>query len=153
MRDQAAAEDVVQDTFLAAFARRFTFNAEFSFRGWLWTILLNTARTHLSRERRRTLQLSEVAATMTEAVTTETGLGVLLQNERSEVLAQFLAEIPELEADALRMRFYGELQFNEIAQAMSISLNGARKRVRRGLERLADLLRASTDDGFDGETS
>ena len=160
MRDQASAEDVVQDTFLAAFARRKTFNPEYSFRGWLWTIGLNTAKTHLVRERRRSQRLIEVASTIPEQVSKETGLGVLLQNERSEVLAQMLAQIPEAEADALRMRFFGELQFNEIAHAMAISLNGARKRVRRGLERLTALLSEyegslseHEDSCFDGEAS
>ena len=34
LRDQAIAEEAVQDAFLAAFAHRNTFRSEFSFRGW-----------------------------------------------------------------------------------------------------------------------
>lgn len=152
MRNAVAAEDVVQDTFLAAFARRATFNPIYSFRGWLWTIMINTSRTHLTLERRRSDRLAKVASIIRPQITHESGLGVLLQNERSELLAQMLAEIPEVEADALRMRFFGELQFNEIAEVMSVSLNGARKRIRRGLERLADTLREFESTPFEGET-
>ena len=152
MRNAVAAEDVVQDTFLAAFARRATFNPIYSFRGWLWTIMINTSRTHLTLERRRSDRLAKVASISRPQITHESGLGVLLQNERSELLAQILAEIPEVEADALRMRFFGELQFNEIAEVMSVSLNGARKRIRRGLERLADTLREFESTPFEGET-
>src|SRR5580700_3038300 len=36
--DAALAEDVVQETFLAVFASRHTFNPAFHFRTWLWTI-------------------------------------------------------------------------------------------------------------------
>jgi RNA polymerase sigma-70 factor, ECF subfamily len=151
MRDMTAAEDVIQDTFLAAYARRVTFNPEYSFRGWLWTIMLNTARTHLALERRRRERLVQVASNTKPPITHESGLGSLLKNERSELLAQMLERIPEVEADALRMRFFGELQFNEIAEAMSVSLNGARKRIRRGLERLADALRELESTPFDGE--
>src|SRR4051812_16320778 len=43
------AEDVVQETFLAAYKSRHTYRHEFSFRTWLWTILLNQCRSHQQR--------------------------------------------------------------------------------------------------------
>src|SRR6516162_4317349 len=42
--DRARAEDVVQETLLAAFASRATYNERFAFRTWVWTILLNLCR-------------------------------------------------------------------------------------------------------------
>ena len=45
-----------------------------------------------------------------------------------------------IEADAIRLRFFGELSFEEIALAMQSSVSGAKVRVRRGLERLATML-------------
>lgn len=152
LRNPAMAEDAVQDCFLSAFARRHTFNPEFSFRGWLWTILLNVCRTQLRRETRQpksTLTRQTLAAS--EPVTTDSGLSELLRAERCELLADLLEQIPELEADALRLRFFGELQFDEIAQAMNCSLSGAKTRVRRGLERLADLARRDSLCAHDGE--
>lgn len=152
LRNPAMAEDAVQDCFLSAFARRHTFNPEFSFRGWLWTILLNVCRTQLRRETRQpksTLTRQTLAAN--EPVTTDSGLSELLRAERCELLADLLEQIPELEADALRLRFFGELQFDEIAQAMNCSLSGAKTRVRRGLERLADLARRDSLCAHDGE--
>ena len=154
LRNPALAEDAVQDCFLSAFARRHTFNPEFSFRGWLWTILLNVCRTQFRREARQpktTLTKETLAAN--EPTTSDTGLTELLRAERGEVLADLLDQIPELEADALRLRFFGELQFDEIAQAMSCSLSGAKTRVRRGLERLAQLARRDSLCAHDGEDS
>jgi len=142
LRNSALAEDAVQDCFLSAFARRRTFNPEFSFRGWLWTILLNVCWTQYRRETRQpeTALTREMLMT-NEPETCETGLTELLRAERSELLSDLLARIPESEADALRIRFFCELQFGEIAQAMNCSRNGVRTRVRRGLERLAGLAR------------
>ena len=153
LRNRSQAEDAVQDCFLSAFARRRTFNPEFSFRGWLWTILLNVCRTQFRREARHASQLSLSGAVLVanEPATTETGLSELLRAERSEILADLLDQIPELEADALRLRFFGELQFDEIAQAMNCSLSGARTRVRRGLERLAELARRGSLCAYDGD--
>ena len=50
--DQGLAEDVVQETFLAVFAARHTFDPAFHFRTWLWTILLNFCRRHAARRGR-----------------------------------------------------------------------------------------------------
>jgi RNA polymerase sigma-70 factor (ECF subfamily) len=71
----------------------------------------------------------------------ETPLDRLLQSEARAELAALLAELPDVEADALRLRFFAGLPFEEIARAMDSSLNGAKVRVRRGLTRLAERLR------------
>jgi DNA-directed RNA polymerase specialized sigma24 family protein len=43
----------------------------------------------------------------------------------------------------LRLRFFGELKFEEIAQAMECSVSGAKNRVRLGLLQLAMWLNPS----------
>lgn len=134
------AEEAVQETFLAAFASRQRFNNQYSLRGWLWTILLNECRSLARRERHRADRgagWSMETSSVPEPFVGATQLPELLRAERDELLARLLAELPEAEADALRMRFFGELQFQEIAEAAACSLNGAKMRVKRGLERLA----------------
>ncbi len=49
----AWAEDVVQETLLAAYAARATYNPQFAFRTWLWTILLNLCRRQWQRRESR----------------------------------------------------------------------------------------------------
>lgn len=137
LRTTADAEDAVQETFLAAFRAQQTFDPAYSLRGWLWTILLNVCRRHVRRTP-PTTSLSDVNFRC-EPVTTTTGLSELLIAERSTALSELLERMPEVQADALRLRFFGELQFNEIAQAMQCSLNAAKDRVRKGLEHLAFL--------------
>jgi len=84
------------------------------------------------------------AATRAGPVTAETGLTALLQSEQHELLQALLDELPEAEADALRLRFFGGLKFEEIAEAMQSSLSGAKVRVKKGLQRLADRIREQT---------
>lgn len=139
LRNPALAEEAVQECFLSAFARRQTFDPAYSFRGWLWTILLNTCRTYARRELNRADRAvgSDDSNLVLQSTTPETALSDLLNSERNQLLEQLLNDLPEAEADALRLRFFGGLKFEEIAQAMSSSLNGAKQRVRRGLERLS----------------
>jgi len=137
------AEDLVQETFLAAYTSRQTYDATFKFSTWIWTIFLNTCRRvgrKRSREREVLQQAADTGSLRSEAIISQ-GLTALLVSERHEVLHQLLDRIPEVEGDALRLRFFGQLPFEEIATAMNSSISGAKVRVKRGLFRLAELCR------------
>lgn len=144
------AEDVVQDSFLCAFKFLHTYDSRYSFRTWLWTIVLNQCRRHYQRHARRPSVTSWTECGQLlrsgddadgrashEATPPET----LLAKERSERLAALLSRLPEEQADALRLRFFGELKYHEIADAMQCSLSSAKNRVRWGLTKLSDMMR------------
>ncbi len=132
LRDVQLAEDVVQETFLAVFQSRHTYCATFAVSTWVWTILLNLVRR--TRERIATRQVREAIARELRP-TPASGHPA----EDREQLDRWLLLIPEAEADALRLRFFGELSFDQIAASMESSVSGAKLRVRNGLERLSEL--------------
>ncbi len=150
--DIAWAEDVVQESLLAAFAARNTYKPQFSFRTWLWTILLNLCRRQWQRReaRPREHSLSENGGTartgFREPLGYDSPLTQALKVERREQVHRMLARLPEAQADALRLRFFGELQFAEIADAMGSSVSGAKQRVRLGLAALSEQLRDEHGD-------
>lgn len=140
------AEDVVQETFLAAFKSRATYNAQYSLRTWLWTILLNQCRGHYQR-RARGLTVEPLTGEHEQSLVEQaphygatSPLAVVMAKERSAQLERLLAQLSEAQADALRLRFFGGLKYHEIAQAMQCSLNTAKNRVRIGLTRMAELI-------------
>lgn len=136
------AEDVVQETFLWAYKSLASYDSRYNFRTWLWTILLNQCNRHWQRRQRQPVA----------AGTEPSGPGALLLSdeasppesllakERAEQLADVLAELPEEQADALRLRFFGELKFQEIADVQGCSLTTAKNRVRFGLLQVAQRL-------------
>jgi RNA polymerase sigma-70 factor (ECF subfamily) len=147
------AEDVVQETFLAVFKSCDSYNPRYSFRTWLWTILLNQCRTHYQR-RMRTLSAEsldvdreETLAPTAEEQQAASPLAALLAKERAAALEALLAQLSTVQADALRLRFFAGLKFHEIAEAMPCSLNTAKTRVRTGLERMATLIEAAGTQG------
>ena len=146
LRDRQLAEDVVQETFLAVFQARQTYNPAFAVSTWVWTILLNLVRR--TRERWAKRQIREAASF--EIRTTPSNHRPA---EDREQLDHWLALIPESEADALRLRFFGELSFDEIAASMESSISGAKLRVRNGLERLSELPRQEADAPRSGASS
>jgi RNA polymerase sigma-70 factor, ECF subfamily len=142
------AEDVVQETLLAAFKSRHTYRAEFSFRTWLWTILLNQCRSHYQRQARSGDTVALVSDESSEGgILADCPSGEaqpsagLLAREQSELLESLLGQLSTVQADALRLRFFGGLKFQEIADTMQCSLGTAKNRVQWGLTRLSDLLR------------
>jgi RNA polymerase sigma-70 factor (ECF subfamily) len=142
------AEDVVQETFLAAFKSCGTYDPRYNFRTWLWTILLNQCHNHYQRRQRRAAHepLAPDNESTRDAAQTSDGqspLATLLAKERSEQLESLLRELTVVQADALRLRFFGGLKFHEIAETMQCSLNTAKNRVRIGLVRMAELLEAA----------
>jgi RNA polymerase sigma-70 factor (ECF subfamily) len=139
--DDALAEDAVQDTFLNAFKSLHTYDSRFSFRTWLWTILLNQCRRSLGKIQRRA-ELSNASDQVQQALfhqqTQEPGpLELVLLREQASRLGRLLERLPEAEADALRLRFFGDLKFQEIADVLGCSLSTAKNRVREGLLQLA----------------
>jgi RNA polymerase sigma-70 factor (ECF subfamily) len=139
--DRAAAEDVVQDTFLAAFEARDSYNSQFAVSTWLWTILLNLCRTRWKQRQRRpweqTGAISDAAA-IPQSQPDAAVLTRLIAREECELLHRLLDELPEPQADALRLRFFGGLKYEEIASATECTLSGAKRRVKTGLQKLAE---------------
>ncbi len=146
------AEDVVQETFLAAFKSRHTFRSEFSFRTWLWTILLNQCRALWHRQARAPEARWDAKVDFADARAIEARvqctlplpLADLMERERGALLETVLDQLSDVQADALRLRFYGGLKFQEIADTMDCSLGTAKNRVQAGLLRMSDLLRSES---------
>ena len=140
------AEEAVQETFYCAFKSLHSYNSAFSFRTWLWTILLNQCRRLYQRRQQRAMAPlgSEQKELPGNAVSPATRA---IERERDAILHQLLEGLPDADADALRLRFFGGLKFNEIADAMQCGLSTAKKRVRRGLEALSVRMRLSGMDG------
>lgn len=144
------AEDVTQETFLAAFKGRFTYDPSRNFRTWLWTILLHQCHRHWSLRARqpKVTCWSEEIANQEQAALARASqdraepepLARLLRAERSALLEGLLRRLPSAQADALRLRFFADLKFSEIAETMACSLGTAKNRVKWGLLRLASWL-------------
>ena len=148
------AEDVVQETFLCAFKSLHTYNSRFSFRTWLWTILLNQCRRQLKKFSRglfigawgQPADDNDLRATLADQLKSdESPSARMATKERSELIDTLLAKLPEAQGDALRLRFFGGLKFQEIAEAMGCSLSTAKSRVRWGLTKMAEYLGPEDD--------
>jgi RNA polymerase sigma-70 factor (ECF subfamily) len=138
------AEEAVQETFLCAHRWLATYDSRFSFRTWLWTILLNQCSRQGKREAKHSVagglpMISDVIDPPCDSQ--RQPLELLLTRETNQQVQSLLCRLPEPQADALRLRFFGGLTFPEIAAAMNCSEPGAKHRVKTGLLKLGEWMR------------
>lgn len=136
------AEDAVQETFLAAFKSRQTFDLQRPFRGWLWQIHVNNCRRLGKNQPLSGPDVGDIP----EIAGRDQPVGWHLeQADDRKRLEIALSRLPVEQADAIRMRFFGGLGFDEIGQATDCSAATAKSRVRYGLTKMADFLKSGQE--------
>ncbi len=127
--DPNAADDVVQDTWLAALDRP-PESARTPLRAWLATVVRNFARRRVRGEVRR--QDRERTRAREDAVSSESGL--LAEVEEQRAVVQVVMELPDAQRDTILLRYYKELSAVEIARRQGVPAATVRSRLARGLE-------------------
>jgi RNA polymerase sigma-70 factor, ECF subfamily len=119
--DRQLAEDAVQEALLCAFRWLHTYDSRYSFRTWLWTILLNQCTRIAQRRSKLPRQgmAAQVAADVELPQGGESPLARLLAQENADRLQELLGRLPEPQADALRLRFFGGLKLKRLPRRWS----------------------------------
>lgn len=133
---QAEAEDIVQETLLAAHDGFSDYRADGSIRAWLFGIARRKCARHLERRSRREARLRLVHDSSRGDLADE----LVAKRQRAERARAALDGIRPSEREALVLRYAAELSFREVAAACGIDEAAARKRVSRGLARLREEL-------------
>jgi len=137
LRDDALAEDAVQEGFLAVWRSAARFVPERAKAStWLMTLVHRRAVDLVRREeRRRTDALDERA----EAPAGATDEAVWLRFERERV-QDALARLPDQQREALELAYYGGFTQSELAERLGQPLGTIKSRMFTGLSRLRELL-------------
>ncbi|WP_440081564.1 RNA polymerase sigma factor [Streptosporangium sp. LJ11] len=136
-----AAEDVVADTFLAAFRGREGYDpAQPSARPWLYGIATNLIRRHKRVEVRRLRVLERTGVDPVTAPFTERSDERLSAGAARRRLAAALARLPAGHRDVLLLVTWGGLTYPEAAQAMDIPVGTVRSRVNRARSKVREEL-------------
>jgi RNA polymerase sigma factor (sigma-70 family) len=137
LRDQALAEDAVQEAFLTIWRTASKFVPE---RGkastWILTLVHRRAVDTVRREqRRRADSLDLVAEPAVEGV--EEDAWLRLQRERVQ---EALRRLPDAQREALELAYYGGFSQSELAERLGQPLGTIKSRMFTGLSRLREQL-------------
>lgn len=125
--DSDRARDAVQEAFATAVRKRRSFRSEGPLEAWVWRIVLNAARSDIRRST-PILDYDEPAASNGHP-------------ERDAELRVMLARLPERQRTAVFLRYYADLDYVAIGDALGIrtgtvaaTLNAAHAALRSQLE-------------------
>jgi RNA polymerase sigma-70 factor (ECF subfamily) len=136
VRDQAEAEDVVQEAFIKAYRALPQFRGDSAFYTWLYRIGINTAKNYLVTQGRR-------APTSTEADAEDinTPESMMATKQIAETVNVAMDALPEELRMAITLREIEGLSYDEIAEAMGCPIGTVRSRIFRAREAIAEKLR------------
>ncbi len=149
-RNQAEAEDLVQDALVRAYRFWHTFKPGTSVRAWLFTILRNTFITKYHRKNRRRAMandLSQEVAARDPGVATVSAVvpppdAVVDHRGTRAKIDEALAKLPEDYRMAVTLADIEGLTYKEIAAVMECPIGTVMSRIYRGRKQLHKLLHA-----------
>lgn len=154
LANRAEAEDVAQEVFLKAYARFAELRASQTAGGWLKTVTTNMCLNHLSRYRSRWSFFSDLVGrgreddreAEIEFPANDDVEADLERSERRELVEHALQSLPAAQRVPLVLYHMEDLQYDEIASKLGVSMGKVKTDIFRGREALRRKLRLRLSD-------
>lgn len=153
VNNAAAAEDLVQETFLQIHLSAKSFDPSRSFRPWLYTIAANKARDYLRSHSRRRMQSLDTAHDDDERITLADYIGseessadeLAITRERIEQVQAVVDTMPDHLRTILVLGHFQKLPYAEIAEVLDIPVGTVKSRLHAAVKHFAAQWNASDE--------
>jgi RNA polymerase sigma-70 factor (ECF subfamily) len=147
LNDQVEAEDVMQESFLAAFLKINTFRGEMSFGSWLKKIVINKTIDVLRSRKIRFEELNEKAGNI--SAPEERDLHVAEEDAyRIAKIREAVKKLPDGFRVVLSLALFEGFDHEEIAMILKISESTSRSQLARAKKKLIEYLKISNDESL-----
>jgi RNA polymerase sigma-70 factor (ECF subfamily) len=138
VRERDVAADLVQGTFVHAFAQLDSLRDDASFGGWVYRTCVNRCRDHLKSRRRHDLPLDDAPhEVLAASARTDEPLE---RRELRRTLDAALASLSDEHREAFVMKHVEERSYEEMAELLGASVSALKMRVHRAREALKSAL-------------
>jgi RNA polymerase sigma-70 factor (ECF subfamily) len=141
LSEPGGAEDILHDVFVSFAAGIRRFHLYGSLERYLTTCVVNRVR---DRFRRKKFEVIEIPRVKQMDSGTERPEQRAMFDERSQVLAEALAQIPFEQREVVVLHTKAAMKFREIAILQGVGVSTVQGRYRYGLEKLRSALRGET---------
>ena len=131
--DKTLAEDAAQETFLKVYRSMDSFRGESSEKTWILKIAM-----HACYDINHSRWFRFMDRHVTPEMLPDRSAGTA--NDRDDELTAAVMKLPRRLREVILLRYYQGLKINEIADALNISHSSVSGRLKRGREKLKDLL-------------
>lgn len=137
----ATADELVQDTMLTLWRRADSFDPrQANASTWIFTIARNKRIDALRRENRPELDPNDPAFAAAPLPAADEAMAA---SESEQVLRQAIGQLPQEQAELLRICYYGDKSHRQIALELGLPLGTVKSRLRLALGRLRLALKGS----------
>ena len=139
--DVDVSNDIVQETFIKVFnlVKIGKYNEQGKFLPWVLRISHNLVMDHFRAVKRSKLNYNNNMSKVFSKLYLEESLkenNIISDNTLSIVLLDMIDQLPESQKQIVKLRFYENLTFKEIAEINNISINTALGRIRYSINNL-----------------
>ncbi len=147
--DPTEADDLTIETFGKAFCQLHTYTPTNTFATWLFSIASNSGIDFIRRRRLEMVSLNNISV-RNDDDTYEYPLPsddanpeeALIATQRSELLREVVGQLKPRYRTIVRMRYFEELSYDEIAERLKIPLGTVKIQLRRARMLLAEILQS-----------
>jgi RNA polymerase sigma-70 factor, ECF subfamily len=142
-QDRAAAEDLVQETYMKALKGFSSFQPGTNFRAWMYRILRNTFLTSQAGLKVAQFDISDDQTI--EPETADTPESLLLARMEQEAIQRAIEELPVHFREVVLLCDFEEMSYQEIAQTLAIPIGTVMSRLSRARKAMRTLLAAQQE--------
>lgn len=135
IKNEDVANDIFQDTFVKAITniRKGRYTDTGKFPAWISRIAHNLIIDYFRQEKSENLQscdIEEIDLLNRKELSEATVEDFLIHEQIQDDVRMLIDELPESQREVLKMRYYGNMSFKEIAEVTGVSINTALGRMR-----------------------
>lgn len=132
-----SADDLLQETFIKVYINLHRYRPDYTFGQWLYTIARNTFIDYV-RKRQEELPIDERFASPPSPTPTPEERFINLQ-QRTQ-LEHYLEQLTPRYRELIRMRFFDEYSYEEIATKLGLPLGTVKTQIHRAREQMCRLI-------------
>lgn len=148
VRNVDDSEDLTIESFAKAFKSLHRFKKDFTFSTWLFRIATNNTIDFIRKKKLKTLSISNTYTDddgQSVSIDVEDGRPnpqeVAIKGQKEELIQVFVNMLPAKYQKLVRLRYFNELSYEEIAQELEAPLGTVKAQLHRARELMYDLIK------------
>lgn len=145
--DAAEAEDAAQETFLRIYTRLSTYNTEKKFSSWVLSIASHYCIDRLRRRKHTPVSLDDIVSWRWLPSKDVAPEKQVLREELKDEIRDLLDELPPHYRAVMILRYWHEMSYDEIADALGATQSTIKSRLHRARKMMAERVQSQRGHG------
>jgi len=150
--DQELAKDLTIEALGKAFGKLHMYTPDYTFSTWLYTVARNNCIDYLRKHKLPTISIDKMMLdedgkrnTFDLKSKDPNPEGVMIKKQRIAILRQIVDQLKPKYRDLVKLRYFKELNYEEIAELLEIPLGTVKAQLYRSREQLFKIMSGSRD--------